>query len=302
MLAIGLSGIFLSILGVVSARRLVNALGQTLQANMTLTIESLDTVRETLLLTKSTVAQLEAGLATAEETAANVSAALAETGPLLVEGSQVVTEEVPASIETLQESMPALIEVSGAIDRTLRTLSAFNISRTILGIPLSFDLGVSYDPDVPFDQSVRELGDSLEGMPQQLRGLEATIETTSQNLQMVSDDLSRLGTDLETLNQTLDEAAPLVDEYIGIVTELGDNTRQSRRLIERQVAQARLVVTVILIWFGFLQIAPIYLGWELIRGRRPAGALPVAGADTSQKEASGPVRADAGPTGERDVA
>lgn len=268
MLVIGVSGIFLSILGIISGRQLVDAIGDSLRSNMTLTIDSLDTVRETLVLTKTTVAELETGLETATETAGSVSVALAETGPLLVESSLVVTQDVPQSIETLQDSMPGLIEVSGAIDSTLRTLSGFAVSRTILGIPLSFDLGVEYDPDIPFDQSVRELGASLEGMPQQLRGLEDVLDTTNENLQVISQDLGRLGADLEGMNANLDEVGPLIDEYINIVTEIGDNTRQSRSLLAGQLQQAKLVLTLIMIWFGLLQIAPIYLGWELIHGRR----------------------------------
>lgn len=270
MLAIGVSGVALSIVGAVTARRLIDAMGDSLRSNLTLTIESLDTVRETLHLTKTTVAQLETGLETAQDTAGNVSLALSETGPLLVEGSQVVTQDVPHSIETFQQSMPALIEVSGAIDSTLRTLSSFGVDRTILGIPLSFDLGVDYDPEVPFDQSVRQLGDSLEGMPEQLRGLETLIETTNENLVMVSQDLTRLETNLEGMNSNLAEVSPLIDEYITIVTDISDNARQSRMLLNRQLAQAKWAVTLVMVWFGLIQLAQIYLGWELATGRRDA--------------------------------
>ena len=282
LLAIGLSGIILSMMGVISGRRLIDSIGQSLQNNLTLTVESLDTVRETLILTKSTVAQLDTGLDTAEEAASNVSLALAETGPMLVQGSRVVTEDVPESIETLQNSMPALIEVSGAIDSTLRTLSAFGVDRTILGIPLSFDLGVDYDPEVPFDQSVLELSESLEGMPEQLRGLEDVIGTTNDNLLVISQDLARLSGDLEEMNSTMDEIEPLIDDYLTIVTDVGDNTRQSRLLLSQQLEQAKLVLTIIMVWFGLLQLAPIYLGWEIVSGRREHGLTP--GPDIAHEE------------------
>lgn len=270
MLAIGLSGIILSIIGIGTGRQLIDAVGASVRGNLTTTVDSLDTVRETLLLTRSTVAQLETGLETAEESAGNISTAIAESRPLLMESSRIVTGDVPESIETFQDSLPALIEVSSAMDSTLRTLSAFRIDRRILGIPLNFDLGVNYDPEVPFDQSIRELGESLDGMPEQLRSLEQHIETTDENLLTMSEDLARLSGDLEDINSTMDEVEPLVNEYIAIVTEIGDNARESRLLLDRQLAQAKTVLTVIMIWFGLLQVAPIYLGWELISGRREA--------------------------------
>lgn len=278
MLAIGFSGIVLSILGVIVGRQFVDATGASLQSNLTLTIDSLETVRDTLSLTKTTVGELDEGLETAEEAANNVSVALAETGPLLVEGSRVVTEDVPESIETFQQSMPALIEVSGAIDSTLRTLNAFNVDRTILGIPLSFDLGVQYDPEVPFDQSVQALGASLEGMPEELRGLEDLIGTTNENLLVVSQDLARLSADLEGMNSNIGEVEPLIDEYITIVTDLSDRTRQSRALLNRQVQQAKLALTIVMIWMGLFQVAPLYLGWELVSGRRDPQPLHGLGA------------------------
>lgn len=283
MLAIGVSGIILSIVGVIIGRQLIDAIGASIRGNLTTTVDSLDTVRETLVLTRSTVAQLETGLETAEESASNVSTAISESRPLLTESSRIVTGDVPESIETFQESLPALIEVSAAMDNTLRTLSAFRIDRSILGIPLNFDLGVDYDPEVPFDQSVRELGESLDGMPEQLRSLEQYIETTDENLLTMSEDLARLSDDLENINNTMDEVEPLINEYITIVTEVGDNARESRLLLDRQLAQAKLALTVIMIWFGLLQVAPIYLGWELVSGRRETRLLkePEDVSDTS---------------------
>lgn len=278
MLAIGVSGIILSIIGVIVGRQLIDAIGASVHGNLTTTVNSLDTVRETLVLTRSTVAQLETGLETAEESASNISTAIAESRPLLTESSRIVTGDVPESIETFQDSLPALIEVSSAMDSTLRTLSAFRVNRSILGIPLNFDLGVDYDPEVPFDESVRELGETLEGMPEQLRSLEQYIETTDGNLLTMSEDLARLSADLENINSTMDEVEPLINEYITIVTEIGDNARESRLLLDRQLAQARLGLTIVMIWFGLLQVAPIYLGWELISGRREATIVTEPGA------------------------
>ena len=268
MLAIGVSGIILSIVGMVAGRRLINAIGESLQANLGTTVDNLDTVRETLILTKSILTDLDSGLETAQETAGNVSTALSETAPLLEDSSQIVTQDVPESIETFQTSLPALIDVASTIDSTLRTLSAFNFNRTILGIPLNLDLGVDYDPDVPFDESVAELGTSLEGLPEQLRGLQQYIDSTNDNLLVVSQDVARLSGNLESLDNSMNEVEPLVENYIAIVTDLSDGARQSRLQLAHQLDQARLVLTLVMVWFGLLQVAPIYLGWEIVSGRR----------------------------------
>jgi hypothetical protein len=243
---------------------------------LTLTIDSLDTVRQSLIVTRDTVEQLEVGLDTARQAANSASRAISDTEPLLTDGSQVVTRDVPHSIETFQSSLPALIEVAGAVDSAMRTLSAFRINRSILGFPLSFDLGVDYDPDIPFDQSVAELGATLEGVPQELRALEDTIDTTNDNLQTISQDISELGTDLEDINESINEVQPIVDQYIMIVTNLSDSARRSRLLLDRQMAQIDVALTVLTIWFGLAQIAPLYLGWEIVSGGRRQPSAPGA--------------------------
>lgn len=199
----------------------------------------------------------------------NVSIAIDDTRPLLQQSSSVTTEQLPASIEAFQETMPALVEVAGTIDDTLRTLDAFNVRRSILGIPLDFDLGVEYDPEVPFDESVSDLGASLEGVPQQLRSLRQHIETTNDNLRTMSRNVSSISSDLGTINSSISRVEPLLDEYIAIITELSDSTRQARLLLQRQIGQVKFVLTVAMIWLGLTQIAPLYLGWELATGRRP---------------------------------
>lgn len=271
MILIGVSGVILSVVGTIVGQRLVTEVGEGLHANLTLTLDGLDTVKESLILTRSTVARVSEGLATVEQTADNVSIAIDDTRPLLRQASTVTTEQVPQSIEAFQDTLPALIEVSAAVDDTLRTLSAFNVDRTILGIPFGFDLGIEYDPEVPFDESVQELGASLEGMPEQLRSLEESMSVADENMRVIGRNLSDIGGDLGAINRDVTEIDPLLDEYISTVTEIGDSIRQGRLLLEQRLDQLRLIVTVAMVWFGLMQVAPLYLGWELLKGyRQPA--------------------------------
>lgn len=269
----------MSVIGIIIGQRLVADLGEGLEANLTLTLDGLDTVNESLILTKSTVGNVSDGLATVEDTAENVSVAIDDTRPLLQQASTVTTQRVPESIETFQEGLPALIEVAGTVDETMRTLSNFNVDRRILGIPLSFDLGVDYDPEVPFDETVEELGASLEGMPEQLRSLEESMSVTDDNMRAISRNVSEIGRDLSAINEDIAEIEPLLDEYISTVMEISDALRQARLSVRRQLDQMKLAVTVIMVWFGLMQLAPLYLGWELFTGAREPVVQPQYGND-----------------------
>lgn len=264
MMGIGVIGIGLSVVGLISGLWLMNDLSRTLEENLTLTIESLETVRQTLLLTRDTVAQANEGLTVVEEMAGNVSTTLEGTQPLLEQVAQVVGEDVPESIEAIQSSMPALEQAASAIDDTLRTLSAFN--RSFLGIDL--ELGVEYDPETPFDESVATIGDSLEGVPERLRSLQTNLDETQQSLGIISENLSAVANNLHEVNGNVAEMEPLLDDYIALITEFTDSARQTRENLKRQMWTVRIGMSAVMIWLGLTQIAPLYLGWELLSGRR----------------------------------
>lgn len=268
MLVIGLAGVVLSIAGANAGRRLIADMGTTLDSNLQLTVQSLDTVNSTLVLTKGTLQQLSQSLDTMETTANNVGTSLSDTQPMLSQISDITSNDLAGGLETFQDSLPALIEVADTIDQTLTTLSRFRIDRTILGIPLRYDLGINYDPEVPFSQSVDEIGASIEGLPEQLRELEIYFEVANDNLGAISDNMTEIAGDLTVVNDSVDELEPLLDEFMVTVTEFSDSTRQMRATYRQQLESFQTVWTVVMVWLALTQVAPLYLGYELLTGRR----------------------------------
>ena len=140
----------------------------------------------------------------------------------------------------------------------------------LIPIDIDLSLGIEYEPEEPFDDTVRAMGESLDGLPEQLRSLSGELETTSQNLVTISEDILLVSGDLGTINEDLKSVGPLIDEYIGIVTQINDAMRQVRAQILPQLETAKFGLTLLLAFLGLSQIAPLYLGWELITGQRDA--------------------------------
>jgi signal transduction histidine kinase len=163
--------------------------------------------------------------------------------------------------------MPSLIQVAGAIDSTLDTLNNFRIDEQFLGLTIQYDLGIDYQPDIPFDESVALIGDSLDGLPERLRSLDQTLQTSSDNLEVISEDVLQLSRDLNTINTRLTEVDPLLDEYIRIVQDANDRARFTRLNLQAQLETIKIIVTIAIVWFGLNQLVPIYVGWEMVAGR-----------------------------------
>jgi uncharacterized phage infection (PIP) family protein YhgE len=270
MILIGVLGVVMSIAITRSVQQMMDNIGQGIDQSLVRTSETLDTVSDTLALTKTTVGQVETSLATVEETADNLGQTISQTRPLLEQISAVASEDVPEGIEQFQASIPDMAEAAGAIDTTLRTLNDFRIDTSILGVPIEYDLGVNYDPEQPFDETVNNIGASLEDIPPRLRSLRIYINVADDNLDEASQNLFEISDNLAEINSSVGDFEPLLDEYSQSVTETNDLIRQARTSTARQVASIKNTLTLIFIWFGLTQIAPIYLGLELALGARKA--------------------------------
>ena len=130
MLLIGVGGIVLAILGARMGHRLVDSIAANFDQTLELTSQSLDTVAETLALAKTSITDVNAVMETAETTADNLAQTVTDTRPLLGQISSVASDQVPDSLETIQQAFPSLEQVAGVIDSTLTTLNNFRIGDT----------------------------------------------------------------------------------------------------------------------------------------------------------------------------
>ena len=262
-LLIGLSGLALSVAGIIIGRQVLEELGSGVDQALVLTNETLDTVGDTLVVTKDTMGNINDGIETASSTALNLSRTLSETQPMLSQISQVTSNEVPEGIESIQSALPDVAEAAGAIDDALRVLASFQVERQIFGVPISFDLGVEYDPENPLDDTVLLLGQSMEGLPGNLRDLQIHLDVANGNMASIGQNIESIAEDLTVIGDSAGEFEPLIDEYIRIVTETGDLVRQARSSLQEQLEMAELILTLLFVWIGLNQVIPLYLSGSM---------------------------------------
>ncbi len=257
-------------------------LNAAIRDNLALASDSLATARNTLTLSRDTFSDVNGGLGSAVAATTNASRTVADSRPLIDNVGVVVTQEVPEAVEGIQNALPNMIQVAGVIDTTLRTLSSIGIDRTINlpfggSIPLQFDLGIDYAPAVPFDDSLRGFQSSLEGLPESMRGLETDLQTTSANLDALATDLQAASDNLAVINNRVGEVLPLIDQYLALADQLSATVNRLDDDIDQQLELLRLGIIAVLVILALSQLAPLYLGWELLTGRRdPARRAPVA--------------------------
>ncbi len=266
LLLIGLLGLALSVSGALMGRRVLDEIGTSLETALSRTVDSLDTASDTLILTKSTFDQVTTGLETVANTADDVAQSILDTQPLLDSITGVVSGDIPDSLEAIEGAIPGVADAAGTIDDTLRTLSDFAVEREIFGIPISFDLGINYDPEIDLDDSVMQIGQSLEGMPESLRAIRTDLDVANNNLETISSSVGAIAADLDALGTNVEQIEPLVDDYIQLVSDIRQLAVESQERLDAQLETAKLIVTLLFVWIGINQLIPLYLSWDIFTG------------------------------------
>lgn len=273
MLLTGLTIMAFSLIGAYFAGDAISKMAEGISNNLALSIDGLDASADALILSRNSLGDVVTGLDTVVAATANASRTLEDSRPLINNVAIVTTQDVPKTIEGVQATLPNLIEVASVVDATLVTLSSVGIDQNIptpfgISIPLKFDLGIDYNPTVPFDASLRTFGDSLEGLPESLRGLGDDLETTNSSLATMSNDLQATSDNLATINNWIRDTGPLLDQYIELISRLRGTVEKAEGRLNSSLMMIRFATIALLVAVGLTQLAPIYLGWELLTGRR----------------------------------
>jgi hypothetical protein len=264
-LLIALFGLAIALSGIYFSGKVINDIGVGLETTMDLTLESLDTMTESLELTKNTIGQFGDSLDTVSQVAINVSQTISYTKPTVDQVTIVATADVPESIESIQAAIPNVAEAAGAVDDTLRLLNAFKLERQVFGIPLNFDLGINYAPEAPLDETLLDLGEGLEGVPEKLRGLQPNMEAASENLAVIGQNLDVIGQDLDQMITFVSDFEILLDEYLSLIDDTKELVSQTKDQLSNQIRTAKLFATAVFVWLALFQIVPLYLAYELYR-------------------------------------
>lgn len=270
MIAVGVFGIVASMIGVIVGMQLVAQIDTALGRSLALTADSLRTVDASLQIAEDTVGLLGEGIGEAERTSRGLVTTIDEGEQALGSIADLTGTELADSLEAIDDSMPALIQVAAAIDTSLSALSQ---------VPF----GPPYDPERPFDESMRSLQDSLDGLPERLRDQAVLIDDASANLADLGTGTTAIADSLSELDAGLTQAMGLLQGYSATATQARELIGETERQLSRQATLARIMVAVVGLVIALGQIVPLYFGW-LLRRHAEASILPAGNGHRSQPD------------------
>lgn len=260
MLGVGGVGVVVSIVAGIVGFRFLAELDRALEGTLGLTAQAVDALGSSVELAEDTVVVLERSLQQTESTTRDLVTAFEDAETVLGATADLSEDQVAASLEAVEQAMPALVEVGAVIDRTLSALNA---------VPFTPD----YRPDEPFDDSLRSLQREMEGLPADLRQQADLLRDGKDSLGTVREGTAAIADDLGTLHTTLGSALSVLRDYSATATQAGDLVGDSDARLGRRLAVARVLVVVLGATFLAGQVVPLGIGWFLLHPQAGAAFL-----------------------------
>lgn len=252
-----LAALVVGVAGWLLAARANNRLVDTVDPLSDLVVNVSESVEASQVIVARTIEAVE-GIESATRSAGRT---LDTISGLIDSTSEVIGGDLADGLDDAVGTLPALVDTGRIIDRTMRTLSL---------------VGVDYDPEVPLDESLAGLEQSLRPIPEQLRNQVEALEE-------VGTDIDVVVLDAGSLAATLLEARIEMTEAQDILATTGDNVSraaESLASIEGDLDTydllSKIVVVAVAVALLTGSMAPLLIGAHF---RRVASSADAPGGD-----------------------
>jgi hypothetical protein len=227
LVGFGVLALVTSLVGLVLGLLLVDSVSSDLGGSVGLSESAVLAVEETLDLLEAVALEVDEGLAAASESIGGAAEGVDEAAGRLEEVADFLDGDLQTNIEAIHSSMPAAIQTASAIDATLRTLSL---------------LGVDYDPDEPFDESLIAVEAALADLPAQLgaqadaiRALVPVSREFARDATTMSESFSSLAVELAKSEELIDSYRATLVQAEGVVDQTGSSLTANIWLIRLMI-------------------------------------------------------------------
>lgn len=247
----GMLVVVLSVAGLAVGLLLSRALGEDLRSTVSVSRSALLAIDQTIEAVDQVAADTAASLDSASGSVESASTTVEGAVDAIEQLAIFLDEELPATIESIQSSMPAAIQTANAIDGTLSALSFF---------------GVDYDPDEPFGESLAEVNTALSRLPSELSAQSESLRRLTPSAQELADETGALASSMGELTESLDGFSALTESYQTTLAEAEIAIDRTGDSVEATLWMIRALVV-------GMAIAGVAVGISLLAIGRALGEL-----------------------------
>ena len=219
--------------------KLINETSATTQKALTVADQALQDAKQTITILSTSITSLANSMGSAQDALASVS--------------QLVKTDLPDTIQKAQTALESAASTAKVVDNFLSGISR-----------ISF-LNINYNPQVPLDKAITNIGDSLNTLPPTLDKLGGDLANVNGNLPGMVKAIDALGTTIDSITSTLDGAQTVMREYAAQLTRATVAVQQISDGVPTYVTLFITVLTFIMLWIVAVQLIVLAIGWRWMK-------------------------------------
>lgn len=255
-------GLIFSLAGIV----LVWAVKTPLTTNIATSLELIDTTLEAtssgLTVAEDTITGAVTDLGSIENTVQTAGKGIDDSVPLVESLSTLLSENLPQAINATIVGLDTMQEAAGTLESSLRLITSIPF------LPIE-----PYEPEVSLTDSLADVSQTLEAIPESFSEMETTLNTTKGNLVMLTAQVNIIARNISELKNSLYEIQFIFDQYQEVISKLQEKLDSFQENLQLGITITAWIFTIIFIWLGIAQVGLLTQGLERIDRRGSESSL-----------------------------
>lgn len=246
-LVISLAGLFIGLPALSAAEETLNRRIDDLERALIAAADGLTVADASLISATETIIALET-------TVRSSGQAISDTLPTIDRIGTLVGIEIPHAIRSTQQTLASARETARVADAVLGAISRIGL------------LGANtYNPDVPLNQAIQQVSDSIDPLPASLSSVRDRLMVTRANLRRIGTNTDAIAENIAEINDSFRDARQVINRYQTLVTDLQADLAALRTALPLWFGVARALLALLAVWFAVAQIALFTQGMSLLR-------------------------------------
>lgn len=246
-------GLIFSLAGIVLVWTVRTPLTKNLATSLELINTTLEATSSGLTVAGDTITGAVTDLGSIENTVQTAGKGIDDSVPLVETLSTLLSEDLPQAINATQTGLVTMQEAAGTLESSLRLITSIPF------LPID-----PYNPEVSLTDSLADVSQSLEAIPDSFSEMESTLNTTKGNLVMLTAQVNIIARNISELKNSLYEIQHIFDQYQEVISKLQEKLNSFQENLELGITITAWIFTIIFIWLGIAQVGLLTQGLERI--------------------------------------
>ncbi|HSM24057.1 MAG TPA: hypothetical protein VK856_04275 [Anaerolineaceae bacterium] len=255
---IGLSiiGLLISVFALVQVWRFRLPVATQIYDSLIFTEKVVETSISGLNVVDSSLTNIRTSLNSLEESTLLMAQSMEDTSNLISNFTVFFRTDLKQTLENTKLSVVAAQSSALIIDNLL-----YGMSR----IPF---LGIAYEPPKPLNEALKEIGETLNDMPESMDEISVNLTDNNKNLRSLKDGIDEISLSMASFQTDLLNAQNVINDYLTDLTAIKASVLNAQQKIFNWSIWAAILLSILIILIGVTQVAAITQGYEMFHYQR----------------------------------